>query len=128
MANWTLANGDGVITITNSPQSFSISKSYRIILTVSGDVMYLDYSFAADNRISTRLLEIDYTDVSSPSVSSASALKTLVQSWIDSVDPLLVPLVSKTIVDGTQRITYRCYEITGSLNLTINGNGKFVIL
>lgn len=90
--------------------------------------MYLDYSFAADNRISTRLLEIDYTDVSSPSVASASALKTLVQSWIDSVDPLLVPLVSKTIVDGTQRITYRSYEITGSLNLTINGNGKFVIL
>lgn len=40
---------------------------------------------------------------------------------------LLTPTISEVIATNTSGITFGFYEITGSLSLTINENGKFLI-
>ena len=94
MASWTVANGTTYITITRDAQSFQVSKFATIVMTVDEPILFFRYSdnnphivaLRSDNRqktsINTRLLEIDFNDVTSPVEASATALMAQINVWL----------------------------------------------
>lgn len=139
VASWTLTNNPLSVQITNGSQSFEVSKQAQIAISVTEPILFFYYSnnnpqitsLRSDNKprtqLNTRLLEIDFNDVSNPVVTSATEFQTLVQSWIDAANTFFTPIQSQTIPDNNLMNTSSLYEITGILSLTINGNGKLLI-
>lgn len=64
-------------------------------MSVSGDVLTIVWSdnnsslvalqspIKKRNHVNTRRIGIDYNDVTSPTVASATALETIIQGWLD---------------------------------------------
>lgn len=97
MANWTFANGTNIITVTRDSNTFEVSKFTQITMTVVEPVLFFHFSFNQASTvtlqspinqpasINSRTWEIDFNDVSSPVVVSATDLMNTIQGWIDSV-------------------------------------------
>lgn len=98
MANWTFTNGTTYITVTNDVQTFRISKFAQIQMSVTEPILYLNYSVnnavvdavrvsgvASQTNSIRRAFAIDFNDVTSPVVVSATALMAQINAWLQVV-------------------------------------------
>lgn len=98
MANWTFTDGTTYITVTNDVQTFRISKFAQIQMSVTEPILYLNYSVnnavvdavrvsgvASKTNSIRRAFAIDFNDVTSPVVVSATALMAQINAWLQVV-------------------------------------------
>ena len=98
MANWTFTNGTTYITVTNDVQTFRVSKFAQIQMSVTEPILYLNYSVnnavvdavrvsgvASQTNSIRRAFAIDFNDVTSPVVVSATALMAQINAWLQVV-------------------------------------------
>lgn len=95
MSSWAITNASNYIQIVSDLQTFRINKFAEITMNVVEPTLYFFYSTnnpelilkGVNNNqnkkaLNRRLLEINWNDVTTPVITSATELQTVLNSWI----------------------------------------------